>query len=204
MFFKQIQQHSDNFSYIVADEDVKEAAVVDSSFNAGEIIKILKAKQFTLKYIINTHGHSDHTAGNAELTSEFNAKIAAYKLSKVNFDVGVDDGEVLAVGKIPIKVIYTPGHTADSICLLVDNRKLLTGDTLFVGECGRTDFPGGSSKSMYDSLFNKLMKLDDKVEVYPGHDYGSKPSSTIGEERKSNYTLQPRTLKDFIEFMAEP
>jgi glyoxylase-like metal-dependent hydrolase (beta-lactamase superfamily II) len=204
MFFKQIQQHSDNFSYIVADEDVKEAAVVDSSFNAGEIIKILKPKEFKLKYIINTHGHSDHTAGNAELTSVFHAKIVAYKSSKVNFDVGVDDGEVLAVGEIPIKVIYTPGHTADSICLLVDNRNLLTGDTLFVGECGRTDFPGGSSKSMYDSLFNKLMKLDDKVEVYPGHDYGSKPSSTIGEERRTNYTLQPRTLKDFIEFMAEP
>jgi glyoxylase-like metal-dependent hydrolase (beta-lactamase superfamily II) len=111
---------------------------------------------------------------------------------------------VLTVGKIQIKVIYTPGHTVDSICLLVDKKKLLTGDTLFVGECGRTDFGGGSSKSMYNSLFNKLMKLDDEVEVYPGHDYGAKPSSTIGEERKSNYTLQPRSLEDFIEFMAEP
>ena len=91
---------------------------------------------------------------------------------------------MLNVGKIPLKVIYTPGHTADSICLLVDNTKLLTGDTLFVGECGRTDFAGGNSKNMYDSLFGKLMKLDDTVEVYPGHDYGSTPSSTIGEERK--------------------
>ena len=204
MFFKQIQQHSDNFSYIVADEDAGEAAVVDSSFNAGEIIKTLKEKKLALKYVINTHGHSDHTAGNAELTSAFRAKIVAHKLSKVNFDVGVEDSDVLAVGKIPLKVIYTPGHTADSICLLVDGAKLLTGDTLFVGECGRTDFVGGSSKSMYDSLFNKLMKLDDAVEVYPGHDYGARASSTIGEERKSNYTLQPRSLKDFIEFMAEP
>jgi len=204
MFFKQIQQHSDNFSYIVADEDAKEAAVVDSSFNAGEIIRILNAEKFTLKYVINTHGHSDHTAGNAELTSMFHAKILAYKLSRVNFDIGVEDGDVLFVGGIPVKVIYTPGHTADSICLLVDGKKLLTGDTLFVGECGRTDFAGGSSKSMYDSLFNKLMKLPDPVEVYPGHDYGSSAFSTIGEERKSNYTLQPRSLKDFIEFMAEP
>ena len=204
MFFKQIQQHSDNFSYIVADEATKEAAVVDSSFNAGEIIKVLETKEFNLKYVINTHGHSDHTAGNAELTSMFHAKIVAYKLSKVNFDVGVEDGDILRVGKIPINVIYTPGHTADSICLLVDSTKLLTGDTLFVGECGRTDFPGGSSKSMYDSLFDKLLKLDDAVEVYPGHDYGATASSTIGEERKSNYTLQPRSLTDFIEFMAQP
>ncbi len=204
MLFKQIQQHGDNFSYIVADEETQEAAVADSSFNAGAIIKILKTKSLNLKYIINTHGHSDHTAGNTELNSTFHAKIVAHKLSKVNFDIGVEDGDVLSIGKIPINVIYTPGHTTDSICLLADNRKLLTGDTLFVGECGRTDFAGGSSKSMYDSLFNKLMKLEDAVEVYPGHDYGPRASSTIGEERKSNYTLQPRTLKEFIGFMAEP
>ncbi len=204
MFFKQIQQHSDNFSYIIADEAAFEAAVVDSSFNSGEIIKVLKSKNFSLKYIINTHGHSDHTAGNTELTSIFGAKLVAHKLSKLNYDVAVEDGDVLTVGEVQIKVIYTPGHTLDSICLLVDNRKLLTGDTLFVGECGRTDFPGGSSKSMYDSLFNKLLKLNDSVEVYPGHDYGWKPSSTIGEERKSNYTLEPRSLEDFIVFMKEP
>jgi hydroxyacylglutathione hydrolase len=204
MFFKQIQQHSDNFSYIVADEIAKEGAVVDSSFNAGELIKVLRNKKLKLKYIINTHGHSDHTAGNTELQSIFGAKIVAHKLSNVLYDVPVDDDEVLNVGKISIKIIYTPGHTTDSICLLIDNQKLLTGDTLFVGECGRTDFPGGSSKSMFDSLFNKLLKLNDNVEVYPGHDYGIKPSSTIGEERKSNYTLQPRSLKEFLEFMSQP
>ena len=204
MYFKQIQQNSDNFSYIIADEDTKEAAVVDSSFNASAIVEILKKKKFKLKYIINTHGHSDHTAGNHELTSFSEAKIVAHKQSKVNFDIGVDDRDVLAVGHVSIKIIYTPGHTADSICLLVDQKKLLTGDTLFVGECGRTDFPTGNTKSMYDSLFNKLLKLNDAVEIYPGHDYGLKPSSTIGEEKKSNYTLQPRSLEDFIEFMKEP
>jgi glyoxylase-like metal-dependent hydrolase (beta-lactamase superfamily II) len=108
------------------------------------------------------------------------------------------------VGKISLKIIYSPGHTNDGICILIDNQKLLTGDTLFVGECGRTDFLGGNSKSMYESLFSKLLKLSDNIEVYPGHDYGFKPSSTIGEERKSNYTLQPRSLKDFIEFMSQP
>ena len=122
----------------------------------------------------------------------------------IGADVKVDEGDVLRVGVVEIKVLYTPGHTIDGICLLVDGSKLLTGDTLFVGECGRTDLPGGSSKSLYDSLFNKLLKLGDDVEVYPGHDYGSKPDSTIGEERRTNYVLRPRSLDEFVEFMKQP
>jgi hydroxyacylglutathione hydrolase len=204
MFFRQIQQHGDNFSYIIADDTTREAVVVDSSYNAGKITSVLTAENLKLKYIINTHSHSDHTAGNAELQSISGARIVAHKLSRINADVKVDDGEIISIGTIPVKVIHTPGHTPDSICLLVDNQKLLTGDTLFVGECGRTDMPGGNSRSMYDSLFHKLLKLNDDVEVYPGHDYGSKPSSTIGEERRSNYTLTPRSLSEFIEFMKQP
>ena len=204
MFFRQVQQHGDNFSYIIADDTTHEAAVVDSSFNAGEIIRILKAENLKLEYIINTHSHSDHTAGNAELRSIFNAKIVAHKLSKINTNLKVDDGDIIRVGNIPIQVIYTPGHTPDGICLLVDNQKLLTGDTLFVGECGRTDMPGGNSKSMYNSLFHKILKLTDDMEIYPGHDYGPKLSSTIGEEKRSNYTLQPRSLLEFVEFMNQP
>lgn len=204
MFFKQIQQHGDNFSYIIADETTKEAAVVDSSFNAGEISRELKNQGFKLKYIVNTHGHSDHTAGNYELRADFNAKIVAHSQSKARFDLAVEDGDVLQVGSIQIKVIYTPGHTVDGICLLVDGKKLLTGDTLFVGECGRTDLTGGNAKSMYNSLFNTLLKLDGSIEVYPGHDYGDKKSSTIGEERRQNYTLQPRTVEEFIEFINTP
>ena len=203
MFFKQIQQHSDNFTYIIADEETSEAAVIDSSYNADEVIRTIKTQKLQLKYIINTHGHSDHTAGNPELQSIFGAKIVAHKQSKVHPDLSVDENEILNVGKISVKIIYTPGHTDDSICLLVDDKKLFTGDTLFVGECGRTDFPGGNTKNMYESL-NRLQKLNDNIKVYPGHDYGLKPSSTIGEEKKSNYTLQPRSLKEFIEFMSQP
>src|SRR4030043_629723 len=201
MFFRQVQQHGDNFSYIIADDTTREAVVVDSSYNAGEITHILKAENLKLKYIINTHSHSDHTAGNPELRSTSSAQIVAHKLSRANTDITVDDGDILSIGSIPVKVIPTPGHTPDSICLLVDNRKLLTGDTLFVGECGRTDLPGGNSKSLYDSLFNKLLKLPDDVEVYPGHDYGPSPCPTIGEQRRTNYVLQPRSLIEFMEFL---
>ncbi len=201
MLFRQIQQHSDNFSYIIADEATREAAVVDSSFNAGEIIRVLKTERLTLKYVVNTHGHSDHTAGNTELLSMSKAQTVAHKLSRIDADIKVDDGDIIRIGNVPIKVIYTPGHTPDSMCLLVDNKKLLTGDTLFVGECGRTDLPGGNPKSLYESLFNKLLKLSDDVEVYPGHDYGPSPCSTIGEQRRTNYVLQPRSLMEFLEFM---
>jgi hydroxyacylglutathione hydrolase len=204
MFFRQIQQHGDNFSYIIADDLTREAAVVDPSYNAGVISSVIKAENLKLVYIIDTHGHSDHTAGNQELRSIFGAKIAAHKQSRVNADIKVDEGEIISIGSIPMEIIYTPGHTPDSICLLVDNQKLLTGDTLFVGECGRTDLPGGNSKSMYNSLFNKIAKLNDSIEVYPGHDYGSKSYSTIGEEKRENYTLKPRSLAEFIRFMKEP
>ncbi|MEM2947001.1 MAG: MBL fold metallo-hydrolase [Candidatus Bathyarchaeia archaeon] len=203
MFFRQIKHRGDNFSYIIADETTKEAAVIDPSFNTEAITQILKTQNFQLKYIINTHGHADHTAGNQELQKMFNAKIVAHKKSKINKHINLEDGDTIKIGKITIKVIHTPGHTPDSICLLI-NEKLLTGDTLFVGECGRTDLPGGSAEDLYNSLFKKILKLDDKIEVYPGHDYGEYPYSTIGKERETNYTLQKRSLEEFIEFMKQP
>jgi glyoxylase-like metal-dependent hydrolase (beta-lactamase superfamily II) len=203
MFFKQIKHRGDNFSYIIADESSREAVVVDPSFNADVIIPFIQKGGFTVKYVVNTHHHRDHSADNTAIKSSTGAKIVAHKVAKVNQDVEVDDGNALRVGGIIIKVIHTPGHCPDSICLLVDE-KLLTGDTLFVGECGRTDLPGGSSKALYNSLFQKLMTLDDDIEVYPGHDYGPRPHSTIGEEKRTNYILKKRTLSEFIEFMKEP
>jgi glyoxylase-like metal-dependent hydrolase (beta-lactamase superfamily II) len=203
MFFKQVKYRGDNFSYIIADEASGKAAVVDPSFNVDAIILVLKDHNFSLKYIINTHGHADHSAGNEELKAAFQSKIVAHKLSHVNQDISVVDGDIIRLGAISIKVMHTPGHTPDSICLLIDG-KLLTGDTLFVGECGRTDLPGGSVEDMYTSLLQKIAKLDDNIEVYPGHDYGPSPDSTIAKEKQTNYTLQNRTLKQFIQFMQTP
>ena len=203
MFFKQIKSKGDNFSYVIADENNGEAVIIDPSFNADTIINLMEACGCTVKYVINTHSHWDHVAGNDEIIEKFNAKLVAHQLSKVNKTISVVDGDILKIGNVTIRIIHTPGHTQDSICLLIDDM-LLTGDTLFVGGCGRTDLPGGSSSEMYNSLFNKLMKLDDEIKVYPGHDYGPSPHSTIGREKKTNYTLKKRTLKQFIEFMKEP
>jgi glyoxylase-like metal-dependent hydrolase (beta-lactamase superfamily II) len=200
MFFKQIKHAGDNFSYIIADEGTGEAVVIDPSFNGDAIILLAKKNGLHIRYVINTHHHADHAMDNSKIKSYFDSKIVAHKLSKTEKDIEVDDGDVLKVNGLNIKVIYTPGHTPDSICLLLD-KKLFTGDTLFVGECGRTDLPGSSSAEMYNSLFNKLMKLDDDIEVYPGHDYGTKPHSTIGEEKRTNYILEKRSLKEFVEFM---
>jgi len=202
LIFRQIKQNGDNFSYIMGDETSHEAAVVDPSFNASAILKFVKDKALDVKYVIVTHYHPDHLGESYALKEELGSKIVAHKQSWVEKDVGVDDGEVIRVGQLDIQVIHTPGHTPDSICLLFD-KIVLTGDTLFVGECGRTDTPDGDPKSMYYSL-SKLTKLDDDVFVYPGHDYGPKPYSTIGEEKRANYTLEKRTLEEFIEFMRTP
>ena len=202
MLFKQIKYRGDNFSYIIADETSREAAIVDPSLNQDVLMKSIKDQKLKLNYIIDTHGHGDHTAGNDDLKRASGGQIVAHKISDVRKDVPVENGDILKLGKIIIKVIHTPGHTPDSISLLVDG-KILTGDTLFVGECGRTDLPGGNPTDIYHSLFDKLGKLDDKTEVYPGHDYGPKPSSTIGEQKRTNYVLEKRTLKEFLEFMSQ-
>lgn len=201
MLFKQIKYRGDNFSYVIADEVTREAAVIDPSFNADALIQFAKNEKLTIEYIIDTHSHGDHIAGNKSLKDSFHAKIVAHKLATIDKDIGVIDNDIIRVGSIPIRIISTPGHSPDSISLLFDQR-VLTGDTLFVGECGRTDLPGGNVVDMYGSLFGKLVKLDDNIEVYPGHDYGTAPFSTIGQQKKTNYTLQRRTLEEFKEFMG--
>lgn len=203
MFFRQLKYRGDNFSYIIADEVTGDAMVVDPSFNADALLQTIRQQGFTLQYVVNTHHHRDHSTGNGALHAQTGAKVVAHHLAQVGQEVEVDDGDTLQVGGLHVEVLHTPGHSPDSICLLVEG-KLLTGDTLFVGECGRTDLPGGSATALYHSLFQKILTLDESVEVYPGHDYGPQPASTIGVEKRTNYTLKPRTLREFIEFMREP
>lgn len=205
MIFEQIQSEPmGNFSYVIGDEESREGAVVDPGFDLETIIKTVLRNRLRVKYVINTHEHVDHSAGNTELATKMGASVVAHEDVQIVKDIPVRDGSILKLGKTDIKIIHTSGHSPDSICILVDGKKLLTGDTLFVGECGRVDLPGGSAEDLYDSLFWKLMKLSDDIEVYPGHNYGASPSSTIGFEKQHNYVLKPRTKEEFVRFMARP
>ena len=201
MIVKQIPVGSmSNFTYIIADEKSKMAAVIDPSWDLEKVLDALKANDLKLQYIINTHTHFDHVLGNEQLATITGARIIMHKNSRLDKDLTVDDGDTIQLGDINIKVIFTPGHSKDGMCLLAEN-KLFTGDTLFIGNCVRVDLPGGSATELYESIFGKLMKLDDSIEVYPGHDYGSKTYSTIGDEKRTNHVLKPRTKEEFLLFM---
>ncbi|MFQ6106098.1 MAG: hydroxyacylglutathione hydrolase family protein [Thermoplasmata archaeon] len=202
MIFEQVRKQGDNFSYLIGDEGSGLAAVVDPSGYQKEILRIMADKRLKLRYVFLTHSHPDHTSGTEHLVRKTGAKVIAHETSRVKKDIGVNDSQKIKMGNLEFKIIHTPGHTSDGICVIVDNR-MMTGDTLFVRECGRTDLADGDTVKMYGSL-NRLKALPEEMEVWPGHDYGPKPSSTIGEEKRENYTLEDRTLDEFIEFMKEP
>jgi hydroxyacylglutathione hydrolase len=191
-----------NFTYLIIDNEDKEIAIIDPSWDLEKIFEIIKKNEYKIKYIINTHSHYDHILGNDQIVDITKCKVIQHKNSKEKHDISVNDGDEFKVGKTLIKVLFTPGHSKDSMCLIVDSKIIITGDTLFVGNCGRTDLPGSDPEQMYDSLFEKILKLDNNLVVYPGHNYGYKSISTIGEEKKNNYVLFPRSREQFIKFMT--
>ena len=196
MIFEQIRAGGDrNFGYLIGNEETKESAIVDPSSAPGKCLEAAEKHGLKVVYIIGTHGHGDHTSGIAALKKITGAKVVMHTDAPGNVDVRVADGDTLKLENLEMKIIHTPGHTSDSICILVDN-KLVTGDTLFVGKVGGT-YTEESARIEHDSLFDKLMKLDDDIEVYPGHDYGVAPTSTIGHERKTNPFILRREFKDF-------
>ena len=191
-----------NFTYILEDEDTGEAIILDPSWNLDEIQQIITRKALTVKFIVNTHHHFDHTLGNEAISKDTGAKIIQHESSTLNHDISVSDGHGIKFGNSELKVLHTPGHSKDSICLVGDG-KIFTGDTLFVGNCGRVDLPGGSAKELYHSLHDILTKLDDDLILYSGHNYGSTPSSTIGNEKQTNFVMQKRTEEEFVELMGQ-
>jgi hydroxyacylglutathione hydrolase len=191
-----------NFTYIVAAEEGGEAVVIDPSYGIEPVLSAIDALGVKVRYVMNTHSHQDHVAGNAEVKARTGAKIVAHRVAPLGQDVSVEDGDVVKTGTLSVEVLHTPGHTKDSVLYLFEGH-LATGDTLFVGECGRTDLPGGDPFQMYDSLQGRVLSLDDALVVLPGHDYGTTPTSTIGRERAENYTLKPRTREEFLRFLAE-
>jgi glyoxylase-like metal-dependent hydrolase (beta-lactamase superfamily II) len=191
-----------NFTYIIADERKGEAAIIDPSWDIDKILDVLKKNKWKAKYVINTHSHFDHILGNEQVAEITGANIIQHESSQVSKHISVSEGDIVNVGDIPIRVLHTPGHSVDSMCLIVDGHLVFTGDTLFVGNCGRVDLPGSNAKEMYTSLLEKVAKLDESLIVYPGHDYGPSPTSKIGKEKMTNYVLRPRSMEEFLQFMA--
>ena len=186
-----------NFCYVVEDESTQECIVIDPSWDLDNIIQIIEEQNLNPKYIVNTHWHDDHTRGNEELAAEISAKIVQHEVSTLQNDMTVKDGDSIKFGCSELVVYHTPGHSKDSICLVGDG-KIFSGDTLFVGNCGRIDLPGGSSRELYHSLFDVISNLDDGLIMYPGHDYGSAQTSTIGNEKMTNPVMQKISEEDFV------
>lgn len=198
MIFYQVPVGGDrNYGYFVADEATRKAAVVDASYTPQKLVDLAREHQAQIVYILSTHDHGDHTNGNRAAKRATGAQIVLHKNAFSPHDIAVDDGDELPLGELTLKIIHTPGHTDDSICILVEDI-LLTGDTLFVGKVGGTDYGEGARKE-YNSLHNKLMTLDDHIRVYPGHHYGVQPYSTIGHERRTNPFLLRTSFDDFVE-----
>ena len=191
-----------NFTYIVEDEDTSEAILIDPSWDLIELELIIKRNNLKIKYIVNTHHHFDHTQGNEAMVESTKAPIIQHESSELKHDITVKDGDYIEFGNSKLKVIHTPGHSKDSICLIGDG-KIFSGDTLFVGNCGRIDLPGGSAKELYHSLFDVLHSLDDDLVLYSGHNYGISEISTIGEEKTTNPVMQKRTEQQFVEMMGQ-
>ncbi len=190
-----------NFTYILEDEETKESVIIDPSWDLELVMKTIEKNALNIKYVINTHHHFDHTIGNDAMVKYTKSKILQHESSTLQNDVRLSDGDKIIFGKSELTVLHTPGHSKDSICLVGDG-KIFSGDALFVGNCGRTDLPGGSAKELYHSLFDIICKLDSNLVLYPGHNYGSSPNSTIGKEKKTNFVLQPRTESEFLNFMG--
>jgi len=201
-FHQFFDTESSTYTYLLASEKTKDAVIIDPVLSHVEdYLQFLKDNGLQLSAAIDTHVHADHITGNGTLAKLTGCKSMMGDKSKAeHVDVKFSDNDLLEFGDLQIKVLYTPGHTDDSYCFLVDN-KLFTGDTLFIGGTGRTDFQHGSANQQYESLFNKILKLPEDTIVYPGHDYHDNTSSTIGEEIKSNPRLQVKSKEEYIELM---
>ncbi len=202
MIFEQIATGGCQ-SYLVGCGDTCAAAVVDPELTQVDRYLALAARHgLRIRYLIDTHTHADHFSATRELGRRLEAPVVMHRQSPAPFvDMRVDDGEMIIVGKLRLRVVHTPGHTRDSICLLLSDR-LLTGDTLLVGGAGRTDLPSGDPEALHESLFNGILRLDPRLLVYPAHDYHGDGHTTLEREIASNPRLQKRDRAAFVEMMA--
>jgi glyoxylase-like metal-dependent hydrolase (beta-lactamase superfamily II)/rhodanese-related sulfurtransferase len=189
-------------SYLVACDVTCIAVLVDPEITQVDRLLALVAKTGVRPhYVIDTHTHADHFSATRELARRLGVPAVMHRSSVAPYvDLRVDDGETLIAGKLRIRVLHTPGHTEDSMSLVLTDR-VVTGDTLLRLATGRTDLPTGDPEALYDSLFGKLLRLDDALGVYPGHNYKGLAPTTIGQEKAENPRLQRRERDAFVEQM---
>lgn len=189
-------------SYVIACGETCAGVVIDPELSQIDRTLALVAKAgVRVHYVIDTHTHADHFTASRELARRLGVPRVMHRSSVApDVEVRIDDGETLIAGRMRIRAIATPGHTEDSISLVLADR-VFTGDTLLRGATGRTDLPTGDPEQLYDSLFGKLLRLDDALQVYPGHNYKDVPVSTIGHEKATNPRLQRRDRAAFVEQM---
>lgn len=201
MLFEQIRSGG-CLSYLVGCDETCAAMIVDPHLDQlDRYLALVAERGMRVHYIVETHTHADHFSAARELGKQLGAHVVMHRLSAAPFaDVRVDDGETLIVGKLRVRILATPGHTEDAMCLVIDDR-VLTGDALLIGGTGRTDLPTGNPDALYDSLFGKLLQLPDATKVYPAHDYKDRSSSTIGAEKASNPRLQKKERTEFVALM---
>ena len=203
MIFKQLfDTKSSTYTYFISSGKGRESLIIDPVLdNVNEYIKLLEELDLKLVKVIDTHIHADHVTGAAKLKDITKCTtIMGDHTPADSVEVKVKDDEYINLDDIKIRAMYTPGHTSDSYCFLMNNC-LFSGDTLLINGTGRTDFQNGNAKDSYNSIFNKLLKLPEETLLYPAHDYKGEKVSTIGKEKKQNPRLQVKGVDEYIEIM---
>ncbi len=197
--FEQILTGGDrNFGYLIGDRKSKEAALIDPSYDPQRLIDRAEAQHLQVKWIINTHGHDDHTNGNEEAQQATGAKIAIHESSQVPHDLSLTEGQKLLLGTLPLRILHTPGHCDDHITIhIVEHQIALTGDLLFVGKIGGT-WSDADTALQFQSLRRLIDELPATTTIWPGHNYGCRPSSTLALERAVNPFLESMEYESFL------
>lgn len=213
----QIAGQMANYCYLIGDRERGEAVAVDPAYGVRELVEILAADGLRLTGVLVTHYHPDHVGGDlggwkieglrellaldvaapVHVQQEEAAGVMRVTGASESDLVRHRSGDVVTVGDIDITLLHTPGHTPGSQCFLVDGR-LVSGDTLFLDGCGRTDLPGGDPQALYESLTQKLAVLPDETVLYPGHHYSPEPSATMAETRSRNIVFRPKSLEQWL------
>jgi glyoxylase-like metal-dependent hydrolase (beta-lactamase superfamily II) len=201
--FEQLRVGGDrNFGYLLGDSDSGEAALIDPSYAPGMLVERARAQRLTPKFIINTHGHPDHVNGNAEAVQLTGAPVAAHPQCATRVDVPLGDPSELRIGALRLQFVHVPGHAVDHILVYESTHKLLiTGDLLFVGKVGGTR-SDDDARTEWASLQRLLTTIPADATVWPGHDYGARPSSTVALEAATNPFLRCADADAFIRFKA--